>query len=138
MDCPECGSPLSQEQHLGIQLDTCDECRGLWFDHGELEAYWTASRSVDAPPPVASTQPQPTPAGAIWVCPRCASDTLNVRRVDVFNGGTCSACFGVWLGTVPEIQVPRRRAPASSSSGGLVYDAVEIALELAWLVIDNR
>jgi Zn-finger nucleic acid-binding protein len=97
-NCPECGSPLPQERHLGIQLDVCDRCQGIWFDHGELKAYWSASKSVDGPPPVDPARFEADPGCTTLACPCCTTDTLAVRRVDVFNGGPCSACLGVWLG----------------------------------------
>ena len=38
--CPVCRSPLRPYNYLyttNIVLDTCDQCGGVWVDHGELE-----------------------------------------------------------------------------------------------------
>lgn len=37
MECPACTSVLVVVEREGIELDWCLECRGLWFDEGELE-----------------------------------------------------------------------------------------------------
>ena len=35
--CPEDGVRLSMVRHLGVELDPCSLCGGIWFDRGELE-----------------------------------------------------------------------------------------------------
>jgi len=35
--CPKCRLPLRPITHAGIALDACVECKGLWFDGGEVE-----------------------------------------------------------------------------------------------------
>jgi Zn-finger nucleic acid-binding protein len=37
MDCPACHIPLIVVEREGIEVDWCLECKGLWFDEGELE-----------------------------------------------------------------------------------------------------
>ena len=34
--CPADGSKLTREDYGGLPVDTCDECRGVWLDDGEL------------------------------------------------------------------------------------------------------
>ncbi len=34
--CPRCRKAMDQPHVGGIVLDVCRECRGVWFDHGEL------------------------------------------------------------------------------------------------------
>jgi uncharacterized paraquat-inducible protein A len=38
MKCPKCGADLKVELLRGIEVDRCEECSGVWFDAGELEA----------------------------------------------------------------------------------------------------
>ena len=38
MKCPKCGADLGTEDYHGIEVDRCPECRGLWFDAGEVES----------------------------------------------------------------------------------------------------
>jgi len=34
--CPADGNKLTREDYGGLPVDTCDECRGVWLDDGEL------------------------------------------------------------------------------------------------------
>ena len=34
--CPADGSKLTREDYGGLPVDTCDQCRGVWLDAGEL------------------------------------------------------------------------------------------------------
>ncbi len=36
MQCPRCGAVLSERRQVGVQVDVCSRCRGLWLDRGEL------------------------------------------------------------------------------------------------------
>jgi hypothetical protein len=107
----------------------------MWFDPGELAAYWRASRSVDEPPPVDPTRFETDGGCATLVCPRCSSETLVVRRIDVFRGGPCSACSGVWLSPSQSGGVLGGRAPDFGDT--LVFDALEVAVELVFGVLDG-
>lgn len=40
LDCPVCQRAMEQVQHDGINLDICRKCKGVWFDHEELESIW--------------------------------------------------------------------------------------------------
>ena len=37
MKCPKCGSDLEEIELLGIKVDQCGKCLGIFFDKGELE-----------------------------------------------------------------------------------------------------
>ena len=37
MKCPVDGRELLLTHREGIELDYCPECRGIWFDRGELD-----------------------------------------------------------------------------------------------------
>lgn len=37
MLCPIDGRELQMTHREGIELDYCPECRGIWFDRGELD-----------------------------------------------------------------------------------------------------
>lgn len=39
MKCPNCKEErmLSMSERLGIEIDYCPECRGVWLDRGELD-----------------------------------------------------------------------------------------------------
>jgi Zn-finger nucleic acid-binding protein len=37
MDCPRCGVSLHERTRVGVVVDICDRCRGIWLDRGEIE-----------------------------------------------------------------------------------------------------
>lgn len=38
MKCPACPEvTLTMSERLGIEIDYCPECRGVWLDRGELD-----------------------------------------------------------------------------------------------------
>lgn len=43
LDCPACERPMRAESHDGLLIDVCRNCKGVWFDHHELEAIWGTS-----------------------------------------------------------------------------------------------
>ena len=36
--CPRCGTALAEHEHMGVSIDECTACGGIWLDKGELEA----------------------------------------------------------------------------------------------------
>jgi Zn-finger nucleic acid-binding protein len=64
IDCPVCERAMEAETHEGLRLDTCRNCRGVWFDHVELAAIWSLAldRAARGRPP--GTSPSTTPAAA--------------------------------------------------------------------------
>jgi Zn-finger nucleic acid-binding protein len=41
IDCPVCDHAMEVHTHEGLRLDTCRNCKGVWFDHVELAAIWS-------------------------------------------------------------------------------------------------
>jgi len=37
MRCPKCGGTLGERDFEHVKVDVCAECRGIWFDAGEIE-----------------------------------------------------------------------------------------------------
>lgn len=37
MKCPSCNETLAMTERLGIEIDYCPNCRGVWLDRGELD-----------------------------------------------------------------------------------------------------
>lgn len=47
MKCPKCGGSLNEVVFMGIRIDRCSTCGGVWLDNGELEKLaGTEDRSV--------------------------------------------------------------------------------------------
>jgi uncharacterized protein len=45
MKCPKCGASLDEVELLGIKVDQCTQCLGIYFDKGELELLLEAEES---------------------------------------------------------------------------------------------
>lgn len=37
MKCPKCGMELQSIDFNGVTVDRCANCKGMWFDEGEVE-----------------------------------------------------------------------------------------------------
>jgi Zn-finger nucleic acid-binding protein len=37
MQCPVCTGKLRAVEKIGVEVDICPECKGVWLDRGELE-----------------------------------------------------------------------------------------------------
>ncbi|SDI65976.1 hypothetical protein SAMN05192558_10670 [Actinokineospora alba] len=54
MICPKCQNAMRTVDRLGIHIDQCDGCRGIFLDRGELEQIVGAEQrytTAAAPPP---------------------------------------------------------------------------------------
>ncbi len=40
LDCPACGKLMQRFEKEHVTLDTCSECKGVWFDTGEIAAVY--------------------------------------------------------------------------------------------------
>lgn len=54
MKCPVCkDAPLVMTERQGIEIDYCQECRGVWLDRGELDKLVERSSRTAEPAPAA-------------------------------------------------------------------------------------
>lgn len=53
MHCPKCHGLMRTYNRSGVQIEQCDNCRGIFLDYGELEAL-TRLEGQHAPPPAAA------------------------------------------------------------------------------------
>lgn len=61
MNCPICTIALVMSERLGIEVDYCPKCRGVWLDRGELDKIIERSVPAAAPeqrPPAAAPYQQ--------------------------------------------------------------------------------
>jgi Zn-finger nucleic acid-binding protein len=54
MKCPTCvGTDLLMTERMGIEIDYCPKCRGVWLDRGELDKFiQKAEEKLIAKPPI--------------------------------------------------------------------------------------
>ena len=44
LNCPCCDTRMLRVRQADLTLDVCKRCKGVWFDHHELEAIWEMER----------------------------------------------------------------------------------------------
>lgn len=97
MNCPVCKVSLIAVERSKIEVDYCINCRGLWFDAGELQLLGEAlqieldTSILTAPPCVTSERPRN--------CPRCSKTMIKceipaARRIIVDR---CPDGQGIWF-----------------------------------------
>jgi uncharacterized protein len=65
LQCPKCRGTMRTYNRNGVQIEQCDQCRGIFLDYGELEALtrlesqWAAA---PPPPPAAAAATHHAPA----------------------------------------------------------------------------
>jgi Zn-finger nucleic acid-binding protein len=83
-------------QHDGLEVDSCPECFGLWFDREELKEFLQrpelAHRLSEVEPQALTT----TPRHAIRLCPGC-QNALSETSLGEVLVDFCSRCRGIWL-----------------------------------------
>ena len=47
MDCPVCRVPMLVVEYKEVEIDLCEDCKGIWFDRDELE-YLMSTANADA------------------------------------------------------------------------------------------
>jgi Zn-finger nucleic acid-binding protein len=96
LPCPKCTTPMGNETHLGVEIDRCPDCKGLFFDAGELERVLAAHGGAgidEAGLSKVASDHDLAPAN----CPRCeqpmtaGSGPAKRMRVDRCDG--CGATF---------------------------------------------
>ena len=60
MKCPNCKDDrnLSMTERMGIEIDYCPECRGVWLDRGELDKIIEKSQADSSPVQAVQTLPR--------------------------------------------------------------------------------
>ncbi|MHA3790777.1 zf-TFIIB domain-containing protein [Sphingomonas sp. YL-JM2C] len=63
MNCPVCAVPLTMSTRQNVEIDYCQQCRGVWLDRGELDKIIERSAAELAPQaPPRSHDPAPQPS----------------------------------------------------------------------------
>jgi Zn-finger nucleic acid-binding protein len=48
--CPTCHRDLDEVERMGVLVDVCPRCQGVWLDRGELEKVSVYIRAIPASP----------------------------------------------------------------------------------------
>ncbi len=49
MNCPVCSEKMKTIERLGVEVEICPGCKGIWLDSGELDKLLALDESVDVP-----------------------------------------------------------------------------------------
>jgi Zn-finger nucleic acid-binding protein len=98
--CPVCQIELKPQVHLGVTIDVCPACAGIWFDEGELARLNQLDDEI-LPRIDALYQPQVTSYDPPWerLCPDCQKPLrpYNYLYTSNIRLDTCEQCGGVWV-----------------------------------------
>jgi Zn-finger nucleic acid-binding protein len=103
MKCPRDGAALARVEILGLDLDKCHQCDGLWCDRGELERLRDAKvEGVEEAleRKYGNPQLQKGAVDAHMRCPRCGTARLlefAYTFVSPVRIDRCEQCHGLWL-----------------------------------------
>lgn len=115
MKCPSCKSTLRTINYEGIQIETCDVCKGEWLDRGELKNIIDVREKRFTPEEKRAVAESTTIKGVELarhdkdlLCPKCDGVTDPVN----YGGDTgiiierCTQCGGIWVdgGELEKIQ----------------------------------
>ncbi|GAA3461052.1 MULTISPECIES: TFIIB-type zinc ribbon-containing protein [Saccharothrix] len=59
MQCPKCHANMRTFDRMGVHIEQCDGCRGVFLDYGELEAITRLEQQMAPPPPPPPVAPAP-------------------------------------------------------------------------------
>jgi len=95
--CPKCHEPLIVVEFEGVETDYCPDCRGTWFDAGELELV-TELAGVPAGRLHRALQAAGGDRGT-RCCPRCRRkmEVIKVGDQPVVEVDRCRLGHGLWL-----------------------------------------
>jgi len=103
MKCPRDGATLARVEILGLELDKCHECDGIWFDRGELERVRDAK--IDGIEEViekkyGNPKVEEDAVQEHMRCPCCGDARLMRSTYTYLNPVSidrCERCMGVWV-----------------------------------------
>ncbi len=116
MRCPNCDATLTTITYEGIEIETCQSCKGEWLDADELgkvvsarEVRFNPEERVAVAAATKITGVKLDVADRDLVCPKCGGQTDAVN----YGGDTgividnCTGCHGIWLdaGELEKVQM---------------------------------
>lgn len=135
--CPECKSSMLEKRDLGITIDECTHCRGIWFDPGELEAYRLAKGEKQEASKTTLSRFKALSNYHYLMCPICASATLQCGSADDLQIARCTQCTGIYVGKKEVIKIAKSRKfkMLDGDGEGKAWIGASV-LELIWEFVD--
>ena len=89
--CPKCDTGLFILKSKSVEVDYCENCRGVWLDAGELE------QLAGSPFPDFQRQLGTIPPGKKHLCPRCDAPLAEISAPGNLTLDKCLNGHGLWL-----------------------------------------
>lgn len=98
MICPKCNNPMEKVEYESIEVDRCQNCKGIWFDmleHEHLKEI-EGSESIDIGDPHV---PKEFNEMKRVECPVCHTPMIGMvdRRQPHIWYESCATCYGVFF-----------------------------------------
>ncbi len=132
IDCPTCGRKLAPQVHEGLRLDVCNNCKGVWFDHIELDAIWKSALNAN----VARATKSSRGAVAAGVGGEVLVNTLFFAP-DVLFVGAHAAGMVLETGAGALMHAPEVVGGAAEAIGGAAASVFESVLEIISGIFDS-
>ncbi len=101
MICPVCKVDMAIVEYHDIELDFCTECRGVWFDSGELELVLQTQQAegIDEFLEGMNSSPDAETKEKKRKCPICGKkmDKKDVGKEPKVMIDTCGRGHGLWF-----------------------------------------
>ena len=97
MICPDCKNQMAGRTVMGVTVDECGSCRGVWFNRGELKPFLRRIRATPGRTIPSEEQFRLGNVSGTSPCPKCGESGF---RYGVFRGisfGECCICSGLFL-----------------------------------------
>ncbi len=99
--CPACkGQPLDvlKDSGTGLEVDSCPECLGTWFDRAELAEFYKSKELMKRLIPVGGGSVHHTYeiSARARACPRCLKG-MERPHVGGIAVDVCRECRGIWF-----------------------------------------
>jgi Zn-finger nucleic acid-binding protein len=89
--CPKCDARLLLSRFKSVEVDYCDNCRGVWLDAGELE------QLAGGPLPDFQHETGTVPPGKKHLCPRCDARLEEITAPGNLKLDKCPRGHGLWF-----------------------------------------
>lgn len=122
MNCPRCKAPMLVVEYEGVELDTCLECEGTWFDRDELELLFEelSAEAQGLLPREMQSLPEAQTRERKRRCPACGR---KMRKVLIGPGqdiliDVCPQGDGLWFDSKEVAQLAREAIDAVPGLAG--------------------
>ena len=101
MHCVRCQSDMQKKAFKGVLIDHCATCRGVWLDHGELDALANDEQKDQSTLQAAAYQETledaSRPMTILSACPKCQTGRIMEKLFENVKVDYCTACKGLFF-----------------------------------------